>query len=78
MSQHDKLRAKVLARPPQMRYSEVRSFLEFEGWTRRNEEGSHVTFKKKGFRSITISRVGGKMVPRYQLDEICDILGLDD
>lgn len=78
MSQRDKLRAKILARPPQMRYSEVRNFLEFEGWTYRDEEGSHVTFKKKGYRSITLSKVGGKMVPRYQLDQICEILGLDD
>lgn len=77
MSQRDKLRAKILARPPQMRYSEVRNFLEFEGWTPRDEEGSHVTFKKKGHRSITLSKVGGKMVPRYQLDQICEILGLD-
>jgi predicted RNA binding protein YcfA (HicA-like mRNA interferase family) len=61
-----------------MRYSEVRRFLEFEGWARRSEEGSHVTFKKKGFRPIIISKVGGKMVPRYQLDEICEIIGLDD
>ncbi len=61
-----------------MRYSDVRSFLEFEGWQRRNEEGSHVTVKKQGFRTIVISKEGGRMVPGYQLDQICDILGLDD
>ncbi len=78
MSRYEKLRAQIVARPAEMRYRDIRTFLELEGWQLRNEAGSHVTFKKPGYRTIVLSKRGGQMVPDYQLDQICDILGLDD
>lgn len=77
MSQRDKLREKLRARPVEMRYRDVRRLLILEGWEQRNQVGSHVSFKKVGHRSLTISTTDG-LVPQYQLDQILDALGLDD
>lgn len=77
MSQHEKLRAKLRAKPVEMRYSDVRRLLELEGWEPRNQVGSHVSFKKRGSRTLTVSAHNG-LVPDYQLKQIHDALGLDD
>lgn len=77
MTQREKLLEKLQARPVEMRYRDVQRLLVLEGWTLRNQEGSHVTFKKPGHRSITVSTDNG-LVPRYQLDQISETLGLED
>ncbi len=78
MTQREKLIERIRARPPEAEFEDVRLLLEAFGWTLRRERGSHVTFKKTGQRSITVSKVGGRKVKRVYLDQICERLGLDD
>lgn len=76
MAQREKLIAKLCARPPEARFSDVRAILEAFGWTRDRQSGSHVTFVKPGEFPITVPIHAGK-VRRVYLDEVCGRLELD-
>lgn len=78
MSRREKLIAKIRARPAEARFADVQVLLEEFGWQLQRESGSHVTFAKDGERSITIPKVGGRMVKRVYLEQICTRLGLDE
>lgn len=79
MTQLEKLVAKLKARPPEARVSDVVKVLLAFGWELRSQEGSHMSFRKPGDpRLLTISTVGGKKVKAVYLDKVCDYLGLDD
>ncbi|HEU5423934.1 MAG TPA: type II toxin-antitoxin system HicA family toxin [Nitrolancea sp.] len=78
MSRRDKLIARILARPPQADFDDVRAVLEEFGWVLARERGSHCTFAKPGEYPIIVPKVGGRKVKRVYLDMICDRLGLDD
>lgn len=78
MSQLEKLKARIRARPPTARFDEVRRLLEECGWEMKRQRGSHVVFKKAGMRSITVPIDGGQKVKQRYLEQICDLLGLDD
>ena len=76
MTQRDKLVARIKARPPRARYSDVRALLEAFGWSVDRQDGSHVTFVKDGERSLTIALVKGRSVKAVYLAKICDQLGI--
>lgn len=78
MSQLEKLKARIRARPPEADFTDVRRLLEAFGWELSRESGSHVIFVKEGERPITVPRVGGRKVKRAYLDRICERLGLDE
>jgi predicted RNA binding protein YcfA (HicA-like mRNA interferase family) len=77
MNQQEKLRDRIRARPSQATFNDVRRLLEIEGWTIKNQRGSHVTFGKQGEFPIVVVRHDEK-VKRGYLDMICQRLGLDD
>jgi len=69
-----------------MRWDDVCKALEMLGWELKRQKGSHAAFRKDGRRAITLSLVGGQMVRREAIVDICDnadediraFLGLDD
>ncbi|MCH8310207.1 MAG: type II toxin-antitoxin system HicA family toxin [Chloroflexi bacterium] len=77
MTQFDKLIARILARPPQVDFNDVRRLLEAYGRALDREKGSHVMFTKPSERTITAPKVGGRRVKRVYLNRIIEILGID-
>lgn len=78
MSQRRKLIEKIRARPVQAEYRDVESLLEYFGWEKDRQKGSHPTFVKQGEPLvITVPLKSGK-VKRTYLKLICERLGLDD
>jgi predicted RNA binding protein YcfA (HicA-like mRNA interferase family) len=78
MTRLEKLVERINARPPEANFGDVVRLLEAFGYERKRQEGSHVSFKKPGGRTITVPLVSGNKVKRVYLDQICEILGLDD
>ena len=78
MTRLEKLIERIRARPPEADFGDVVRVLEAFGYERKRQEGSHVSFKKSGSRTITVSLVSGSKVKRVYLDQICEILRLDD
>ena len=78
MSQRDKLIARILARPPEADFGDVRRFLKLYGYRFDRQKGSHVVFVKPGAPPITVPLRGGRKVARTYLAQICELLGLDD
>jgi predicted RNA binding protein YcfA (HicA-like mRNA interferase family) len=78
MTRREKLIERIKARPPEADFSDVEKLLEEFGYERRRQEGSHVSFKKPGARTIIVPLVKGRKVKRAYLDQICDLLDLGD
>ena len=78
MTRLDKLIERIKARPPEADFGDVVRLLEAFGYERKRQEGSHVSFKKTGERTITVPLAKGRKVKRAYLDLICERLGLDD
>lgn len=72
MSRDKKLIEQLLQRPRSgMRWDDVRKALEMLGWELKRQKGSHAAFRKDGRQAITISLVGGQMVRREAIADIC-------
>jgi predicted RNA binding protein YcfA (HicA-like mRNA interferase family) len=69
--------ARLLVRPPEADFSDVRRVLEAFGWTAARQRDSHLSFTKPGERTISIP-IHGRMVKRIYVDQICERLGLED
>jgi predicted RNA binding protein YcfA (HicA-like mRNA interferase family) len=78
MSQIEKLKEKIRARPPEARFEDVRKLLELYGYEERRQRGSHVIFGKPRSPSITVPIASGQKVKRTYLVQLCELLGLDD
>ena len=81
MSKRDKVKARILARPPELDFEELRDFLVAEGWLWRPPRGggSHHFFSKPGVReTLLIPTVGGRKVKRTYIVEVIKALGLED
>ena len=79
MTQIEKLKAKLRARPTEAKFADVRKLLELNGWTMKAQDGtSHVIFKKPGARSLTIPLNAGTKVKGIYLDKFAEQIGLDD
>lgn len=77
MSRRERLIQRIVRRPAEARFGDVRSILVEFGWTHDRTRGSHAIFVKEGERSITVPVHHDKVGRRY-LDQICERLGLDD
>ena len=73
MSRDTKLIEQLLQRPRSgMRWDDVRKALEILGWELKRQKGSRAAFRKDGRQAITISLVGGQMVRREAIIDICE------
>lgn len=77
MSKRDKLIERIVARPPEADFDDVRKVLERFGWAEARQRGSHVSFTKPGEGTFIIPLKGGTRVKRVYLDQLCERLGLD-
>ncbi len=77
MSQLDKLIKKMRSRPALMRFEEVHKVLEGHGWTRKRNDGTHVSYVKPEEGLLIIIADKGRMVKREYLARICERLALD-
>ena len=78
MTRLEKLIERLRARPPELDHQEVAAILQAFGWTMTRQRGSHVSYTKKGERTISIPLRSGRKVRRAYLDLICKQLRLDD
>lgn len=81
MTKRDKLRARILAKPPEIDFDDLRAFLQDEGWNWRPPRGggSHHSFWKPGVVEIlTIPTVGGRKVARTYIARVIEVLGLKE
>ena len=78
MTQHDKLIERIVARPPEADFNDVRRLLETHGWVLKRQKGSHTHFTKPGESTQTVPLVRGRTVKRYILNQIIERLGLDE
>lgn len=76
MTRREKLILRILRRPPEASFEDVRLLLELHHWEHASTKGSHARFRKPGERSITVPIHNGN-VKRVYLDQICERLGLD-
>lgn len=77
VTKREKLIERMRARPVEAEFNDVKALLEAFGWTHDRTNGSHHTFNKDDERSLTVSTVSGRKVKRYQIDQVCVRLGLD-
>ncbi|MCC7365674.1 MAG: type II toxin-antitoxin system HicA family toxin [Dehalococcoidia bacterium] len=77
MTKLDKSIARIVARPSEADFGDVRRVLEAFGWAQARQVGSHISFTKAGERSIVMPLKDGSKVKRVYLDELCERLGLD-
>lgn len=79
MSRRAKLRAKILARPPEADFQDVCAIFTEYGWSLRSTEGSHHIFVSPDKKQVfSVPTVSGRKVKRHYLDRICQILGLEE
>lgn len=78
MSTFDKAVAKLLANPPEARFSDVKRVLAGHGWFLARTEGSHHTFVKEGEEDIITVPVHNRKVGRVYIKAVCKRLGLGD
>ena len=78
VNRKDRRIAKIVARPTEADFSDVRTVLEVFGWELARTKGSHHSIKSAdGARTVIVPTVSGKRVKRHYLDEICRLLDLD-
>lgn len=77
MTRRDKLVQRLVRRPANASFEDVRHVLVIYGWTHARTKGSHASFTKPGERTqvVPIHNGSGK---RFYIDRLCELLGLDD
>ena len=78
MSQLEKLVAKFLREPPEVRFEEVVTLLEAFNYRQHSGKGSHFTFVKRGSRPITVPTEKGRRVKRVYVQRINELLELEE
>jgi predicted RNA binding protein YcfA (HicA-like mRNA interferase family) len=74
----EKALARLRARPAVAEFADLRRVLEAHGWTQARQKGSHVSFTKRGHRSLVVPLAGGRKVKRAFVMQILDALELED
>lgn len=77
MTRRDKLVERIVRRPPDASFEDVRHVFVMYGWTHARTKGSHASFTKIGERTQVIPVHGGR-VRRIYLDRVCELLELDN
>lgn len=78
MSKLDKLIKKLLLRPPEARFEDIRYVLEAFGYQEVRSKGSHHAFENDTGDVIIIPKKGGKKVKRTYIEEVIRLLNLDN
>lgn len=78
MSHLEKLVAKFLREPPEVRFEEVVTLLEAFNYRQHSGKGSHFTFVKLGARPITVPTEKGRRVKRVYVQRINELLELEE
>jgi predicted RNA binding protein YcfA (HicA-like mRNA interferase family) len=78
VTRREKLIQRILARPPQARFADVRALLEEFGWALDRTRGSHHFFVKPGERTLSVPVSKGRWVKRVYLKEITERLDLEN
>ena len=78
MGKLSKLIQKFLARPPEVRFEEVRTLLEGLGFHEARSKDSHHIFRAELGRQLTILKIGGQKVKRTYIQKIVELLNLED
>ncbi|MDR1198393.1 MAG: type II toxin-antitoxin system HicA family toxin [Prevotellaceae bacterium] len=74
MTKTDKLLVRLLSRPKDFTYNELRTFLSTFGYIEVQGSGSRVCFEKKGHKIKLHKPHPGNILKRYQLDLIIEEL----
>lgn len=77
MTRRDKVVQRIVRRPADASFEDVRNIFVMYGWIYARTKGSHASFTKPGERTHVIP-VHGSRVKRIYLDRVCELLGLDD
>jgi predicted RNA binding protein YcfA (HicA-like mRNA interferase family) len=78
MGKQDKLIEKLLKKPPEMRFDEIRKILENAGFKNVRTRGSHFIFKNSDNRKKISIPTHNNRVKKCYLEEIIEILNLED
>lgn len=78
MPQLEKLVAKCLREPPEVRFEEVVTLLEAFNYRQHSAKGNHFTFVKPGARPITVPTEKGRRVKRVYVQRINELLELEE
>jgi predicted RNA binding protein YcfA (HicA-like mRNA interferase family) len=78
MTKLSKLIQSFLAKPPEVRFEDVRYVLEAFGFEEKRLRGSHHTFENEVGNVIVISKKGGQKVKRIYVQRIVQLLELED
>jgi len=78
MSKLEKLIKKLLLRPPDMRFDDIRSILEAFGYQEMRAKGSHHSFENEQGEVITIPKKGGHKVKKTYIEQVIKLLNLED
>ena len=77
MSKFEKLRARLLAKPTDMRFSEVRYIVEQYGFKLRRSGGTHAVVRHPSGRTITIV-IHDNCVKHGYLVELIKLLNIEE
>jgi predicted RNA binding protein YcfA (HicA-like mRNA interferase family) len=78
MSQIEKLVARFLREPAQVRFEEVITLLQAFDYRQHSVKGSHFTFVKPGARPITVPTDKGRRVKGVYVQRIIELLELEE
>ena len=77
MVKQDKLIEKLLKKPPDMRFDEVKRILENSGFKSVRTRGSHFIFKNSDTRKKVCIPTHNNRVKKCYLEDIIEILNLE-
>ncbi len=78
MGRREKLLDKLLRRPPEAEYADIRLLLEWHGFEVANSDGSHLIFRHPDGRMLTVPTVKRRKVKRAYVTRALQIVGVDD
>jgi predicted RNA binding protein YcfA (HicA-like mRNA interferase family) len=78
MAKLEKLVARFLSEPPDVKFREVITLLEAFNYKVYSTKGSHYTFVKSGARPITVPTDKGRRVKKVYVHKINEILELEE
>jgi predicted RNA binding protein YcfA (HicA-like mRNA interferase family) len=73
-----KLIQSFLAKPPEVRFEDVRYVLEVFGFQEKRSRGSHHSFEHESGEVIVIPKKGGQKVKRIYIQRIVELLDLEE
>lgn len=77
MGKIDKLVKKLLLRPPEIKFDDIRYVLIEFGYQEIRSKGSHHSFKNEQGEVIIIPKKGGQKVKRTYIEELIRLLDLE-